>query len=103
MSRHQSEDYTHDTIADIPSCCAVVIIRASHTVMHKQYLQLAIAEPTLWHRPFHAGSYSAVLDAEREVLAALSLMKRAGQSFSAICTAPTWHQEVTGIPLLYTE
>jgi hypothetical protein len=40
-----------------------------------QYITLAALEPTLWHRPFHLPSYTAVLSAQKEVLAALILLK----------------------------
>eukprot|EP00611_Tribonema_gayanum_P028572 TRINITY_DN737_c0_g1_i3.p1 TRINITY_DN737_c0_g1~~TRINITY_DN737_c0_g1_i3.p1 ORF type:complete len:903 (+),score=232.72 TRINITY_DN737_c0_g1_i3:1173-3881(+) len=57
-------------------------------------IHLAAQEPTLWHRPFHHPSYLAVLAAERDVLAALILVKRAEQSFFTSCTDELWSAEV---------
>ena len=41
------------------------------------------------------GNECAVLEAEAAVLSALTLMTRAGESFTALCTAPTWAREVS--------
>jgi hypothetical protein len=54
---------------------ACTIYTVAITVLKQQYITLAALEPTLWHRPFHLPSYTAVLSAQKEVLAALILLQ----------------------------
>eukprot|EP00904_Undaria_pinnatifida_P008100 jgi/Undpi1/441/HiC_scaffold_1.g00437.m1 len=59
----------------------------------KQYLPLADLEPQLWYKPFHASAYQGMVDAQEELLRALTLMSKAAIAVSEDHST-TWRQQL---------
>lgn len=75
------------------------LTKVSESLMSQaKWIELSSLEPTLWHSPFHRPSYDAVFAAEKDVLSALILLKRAQFAFEKLCTEHMWASEIKHLP-----
>ncbi|CAM9869512.1 unnamed protein product, partial [Hapterophycus canaliculatus] len=66
---------------------------ASSLSLQKRYLPLAELEPQLWYKPFPASDYRRVVEAEEQLLRALTLLTKAAVAVSED-RSTKWRQEL---------